>query len=174
MSKNPFRILILCTGNSARSILAEAILNRLSEGRFLAYSAGSIPKGVPNPAGIALLQELGYETAAFRSKSWNEFAGADAPKMDLVITVCDSAAGETCPLWPGAPLKAHWGIPDPADLGETPQERRTAFQLAYDRLFMRASAFAALPIETMPVEALRLSLAKIARLDGATDLALQA
>jgi protein-tyrosine-phosphatase len=171
MTKPPFTLLILCTGNSARSILAEAILNRVGEGRFMAYSAGSRPKGVPNPAGLALLDELGYETAGFRSKSWDEFAAPDAPKMDLVVTVCDSAAGESCPFWPGQPIKAHWGIPDPADIGETAAERRAAFMLAYDRLFARASAFAQLPVETMAPDALRLALIEIGRQEGATDLA---
>ena len=120
-------ILILCTANSARSILGEAILAKLGEGRVRAFSAGSTPRGTPNPDGIALLKDYGHDTAALRSKSWDEFDGEDAPKMDIVITVCDNAAGESCPIWPGAPVQAHWGIPDPAGHGETPEERRVAF-----------------------------------------------
>jgi arsenate reductase len=164
-------ILILCTGNSARSILAEALLNREGAGRIKAWSAGSRPKGVPNPIALRLLRELGYATDAFRSKSWDEFAGSGAPKMDLVITVCDSAAGESCPLWPGAPLKAHWGIPDPADVGETDDARMEAFQLAYRRLETRVKAFAALPFETMDKPSLQAALARIGALEGATDMA---
>jgi protein-tyrosine-phosphatase len=165
-------ILILCTGNSARSILAEALLNREGAGRITAWSAGSKPKGVPNPVGLRLLEQLGYDTERFRSKSWDEFAAAGAPKMDLVITVCDSAAGESCPLWPGAPLKAHWGIPDPADVGETDDARMEAFRLAYRRLEARVKAFAALPFETMDKPALQAELARIGTLEGATDMAI--
>jgi protein-tyrosine-phosphatase len=124
-------VLILCTANSARSILGEAILGKLGEGRVNAFSAGSTPRGEPNPDGLALLREYGHDTTGFRSKSWNEFDRPDAPKMDIVITVCDNAAGESCPIWPGAPVQAHWGIPDPARHGETPEERRDAFAKTY-------------------------------------------
>lgn len=166
-------ILILCTANSARSILGEALINRLGDGRFKGYSAGSHPRGEPNPDGLAMLKDKGYDTSAFASKSWDVFAGADAPKMDIVITVCDSAAGEACPLWPGSPVKAHWGIPDPAHQGSTPEERRAAFEAAYRLLELRVRALLALPVETMDVAELRLALAEIGKLDGATQMALE-
>lgn len=171
MTSKPRNVLILCTGNSARSILAEAIINRIGQGRLHAFSAGSQPKGVPNPVGIALLAERGYDVGVFRSKSWHEFAMPGAPVMDIVITVCDSAAGEACPFWPGAPVTAHWGIPDPAEDHGSPTLNRAAFELAYERLFKRAEALAALPIETMPLEALKRQLAAIGHLEGATALA---
>jgi protein-tyrosine-phosphatase len=164
-------ILVLCTGNSARSILAEAILNREGEGRLRAWSAGSQPKGVPNPVGIKLLADLGYDVSALRSKSWSEFAGAGAPKMHLIITVCDSAAGESCPLWPGQPLVAHWGIPDPAGVGETPVEQRAAFQLTYQQLMQRVTALLAPEFETLPPGEFKALLAKIGAMDGATEQA---
>ncbi len=164
-------VLILCTANSARSILAEAILNKVGEGRFRAYSAGSHPRGVPNPRAIELLSELGYETNGLRSKSWDEFAGDDAPKIDVVITVCDAAAGEACPLWPGAPLKAHWGIPDPAGVPGGVNAERAAFRVAHDRLLARMTALVALPVETMKHDELRVRLLEIAKLEGATDAA---
>ncbi|HYX46781.1 MAG TPA: arsenate reductase ArsC [Sphingomicrobium sp.] len=138
MSKN---VLFLCTGNSARSILAEAILNREGAGRFRAYSAGSHPKGAVNPAALKLLGELGYPTDGYRSKSWDEFAAADAPQLDAVITVCDNAAGEICPIWPGKPVKAHWSIPDPAAVEGAGQEK--AFWLAYRDLHARIENFLA-------------------------------
>ena len=165
-------VLILCTANSARSILGEAILNRVSEGRFTAYSAGSHPRGVPNPMALELLGNLGYPTAHLRSKSWDEFAAADAPKMDLVITVCDSAAGETCPYWPGTPLKAHWGIPDPAGAPGGIEGERAAFRLAHDRLLARMTALVALPVVTMARDELQQQLSAIATLEGATNKAL--
>src|SRR5262245_15014256 len=118
----PFNALFLCTGNSARSIIAEAILNKLGAGRFCAYSAGSQPKGGVNPHTIKLLTSLGYDTSNFRSKTWNEFARPGAPALDFVFTVCDNAAGETCPFWPGQPMTAHWGVPDPAEANGSPAE----------------------------------------------------
>jgi protein-tyrosine-phosphatase len=134
-------ILFLCTGNSARSILAEAILNREGAGRFRAFSAGSQPKGVPHPAALKLLGELGYATDAYRSKSWDEFAAPDAPPLDLIVTVCDNAAGEVCPIWPGRPAKMHWSIPDPAAVeGEGHAE---AFRTAYRDLHTRIADFLA-------------------------------
>ncbi|WP_223476964.1 arsenate reductase ArsC [Oricola indica] len=165
-------ILILCTANSARSILGEAILAKLGVGRVRAFSAGSTPRGTPNPDGIALLKEYGHETSGLRSKSWDEFDGADAPKMDVVITVCDNAAGESCPIWPGAPIQAHWGIPDPAGRGETEEDRRAAFAETYRLLEMRITALMALPFEEMNPKDLKVALNTIGRLEGATDLAI--
>lgn len=166
-------ILILCTANSARSILGEALINRLGEGRFVGYSAGSRPRGIPNPDGLAMLKDKGYEIAKFASKSWDVYAEPGAPKMDIVITVCDSAAGETCPLWPGAPVKAHWGIPDPAGKGDTPEERRAAFEEAYRLVEMRVAALVASPIEEMTAAERKTALDAIGKLDGATDMALE-
>ena len=162
-------VLILCTANSARSILGEAILNRMGAGRFRAYSAGSHPRGAPNPLAIELLGSLDYPTAELKSKSWDEFARAGSPAFDLVITVCDAAAGEACPFWPGAPLKVHWGIPDPAGAPGGLEAERAAFRNAYDRLHTRMSALVALPVETMSQADLREKLQEIAMLEGATD-----
>ena len=134
-------ILFLCTGNSARSILAEAILNKVGADRFHAFSAGSHPKGTVHPAALKLLGELGYPTDGYRSKSWDEFAAPGAPPLDLVITVCDNAAGEVCPIWPGKPAKAHWGIPDPAAVEGA--EQREAFLAAYRSLEERIGKFLA-------------------------------
>lgn len=167
----PVNILILCAGNSARSILAEAIINREGRGRFHAYSAGSRPKGVPDPIGLALLRERGFDISGFRSKSWNEFAAPGAPKMDVVITVCDAAAGEACPYWPGTPVVAHWGIPDPADDDGSSEANRAAFELAFQRLSARVAALVALPVETMTAADLKARLTDIGRLEGATDKA---
>lgn len=154
-------VLILCTGNSARSVLGEVLINELGKGRFKAWSAGSKPTGAPNPFAIELLQGLGYDTSYVRSKSWDEFSGSDAPVMDYVITVCASAAGETCPYWPGAPVSAHWGIPDPAGVGETDAERRAAFRIAYGRMKERVDAFLALPLDGMSLEEQKAALARI-------------
>ena len=164
----PFNTLFLCTGNSARSILAEAILKRLGAGRFLAYSAGSQPKGAVNPHALALLQDLGHDTTALRSKSWTEFAQAGAPKLDFVFTVCDNAAGEACPVWPGQPMTAHWGIPDPAEATGNPAEIALAFKDAYRMLHQRIAAFAALPIRSLDQLTLRERVRDIGRLEGAT------
>lgn len=141
-------VLFLCTGNSARSILAEAILNRLGaqDGRFRAYSAGSQPKGQPNPYALELLEQQGYPLEGLRSKSWDEFARPGAPAMDFIFTVCDAAAGETCPYWPGHPATAHWGLPDPAGI-EPPEAARRAFHEAYLTLKRRIERFAALPLD---------------------------
>ena len=169
---SPVNILILCTANSARSILGEALIAKHGNGRFASYSAGSHPRGIPNPDGLKLLAMKGHDVSAFRSKSWDEFAGPDAPQMDIVITVCDAAAGESCPLWPGAPVKAHWGIPDPAGKGESEAERLAAFEDAYRLLEARALALAALPVEEMNTDDLKAALARIGTLEGATDLAI--
>jgi arsenate reductase len=140
-----WHILILCTGNSARSILAEALLNRLGADRIVAYSAGSHPKGAVHPLALQLLQAEGMPIAGLRSKSWDEFEAPGAPRLDMVITVCDSAAGEVCPIWPGQPLVAHWGIADPAAAAGSAAERLVAFRKAYDELAERVRALLALP-----------------------------
>ncbi|MEO6607387.1 MAG: arsenate reductase ArsC [Aestuariivirga sp.] len=149
MTIHIFNVLFLCTGNSARSILAEAILNREGQGRFKAYSAGSFPKGEVNPHSITLLKQLGYDTSSFRSKSWDEFAVAGAPKLDFVFTVCDNAAGETCPVWIGHPMSAHWGIADPAEATGTEAEIALAFKQAYAAMLHRISAFINLPLASL-------------------------
>jgi len=154
-----FNILILCTGNSARSILAEAIFNRDGAGWVNAYSAGSNPTGVINPAALRLLATKGMETRGYRSKSWDEFAAPGAPAIDLVITVCSSAAGEVCPVWPGAPLRCHWGIDDPAS---APSDQiGAAFQIAYHRLSARINAFLALPFEDLTGDSLQARIDRI-------------
>ncbi|RME98769.1 MAG: arsenate reductase ArsC [Alphaproteobacteria bacterium] len=158
-----YSALFLCTGNSARSILGEAILNRLGAGRFKAYSAGSNPAGAVNPFAIALLEERGYPVDGLRSKSWEEFAGPDAPDIDFVFTVCDSAGEETCPVWPGHPVTAHWGIPDPAAVGGTDDEKRAAFETAYDALRARIDMFLNLKLDTDDTAALRRQLGEIGR-----------
>ena len=140
-------ILVLCTGNSARSILAEALLNSLGEGRVRAYSAGSMPKGQVNPHAFPVTRALGFEDAAFRSEAWDEFAAPGAPKLDLVITVCDSAAAEACPVWPGGPATIHWGIPDTAAVTGSGAEIDAAFQRAARQLRRRIESFLALPLE---------------------------
>jgi protein-tyrosine-phosphatase len=156
-----FNILVLCTGNSARSILAEAILNRDGAGRVQAWSAGSNPTGVVNPAALRLIGAKGLPTRGYRSKSWDEFAAPGAPVMDLVVTVCSAAAGEVCPVWPGAPLRAHWGVDDPAIA--PPDQIDMAFRLAYHRLASRINALLALPFETMKRDALQAALDRIGR-----------
>ena len=160
----PFNVLFLCTGNSARSIMAEAILNKLGAGKFHAYSAGSQPNGQVNPSTIQLLQSLGYETSRFRSKSWNEFAKPGAPALDFAFTVCDNAAGETCPVWPGQPMTAHWGIPDPAKAKGSSAEIALAFKDAYRMLFQRIGIFTALPLRSLDQLSLQNRLREIGRL----------
>jgi arsenate reductase (thioredoxin) len=167
MADRPFNVLFLCTGNSARSIMAEAILNKLGAGKFRAYSAGSHPKGL-NPHTIQLLQNLGYDTSGFRSKSWNEFAKPGAPPLDFAFTVCDNAAGETCPVWPGQPMTAHWGVPDPAEAKGSPAEIALAFKDAYRMLHQRIGVFTALPIRSLDQLSLQQRLKEIGRMDGAT------
>ena len=166
MTSTPFSILVLCTGNSARSILGEAIFNHLAPGRVQAYSAGSKPKGVPHPGALRLLERRGIDTSTFRSKSWMEFSAPDAPHIDLVITVCANAAGEACPVFPGTPLRAHWGLSDPADeVGEAAED--AAFEDTWRWLMMRAEALLALPFETMDKAELQAKLAEIGRMEGA-------
>lgn len=149
MQTKVFNVLFLCTGNSARSILAEAILQRLGQGRFVAFSAGSHPKGEVHPYALDLLQKLNHPVAALRSKSWDEFAVPGAPELDFVFTVCDNAAGEVCPLWPGQPMTAHWGIPDPAAVEGSEAERRAAFADAYGRMHNRLAIFTSLPLASL-------------------------
>ena len=168
MADRVFNVLFLCTGNTARSILAEGILRHHGAGRFNAFSAGSQPKGVVNPLALATLAAHGCLTEGLRSKSWNDLAEAGAPGMDCVLTVCDNAAGEACPLWPGQPISAHWGIADPAAVDGSDAERRQAFELAFRQLSERISAFIALPLAAASPSALRTSLTNIGHLDGAT------
>jgi len=163
MQTTVFDVLFLCTGNSARSILAEAIMNKVGAGRFKAYSAGSLPKGKVHPESIALLARLGFDTGFARSKNWDEFADPDAPKMDFVFTVCDDAANEACPVWPGQPLSAHWGIPDPAAVEGTDSEVSLAFSEAYRMLNTRISIFTALPLASIDRMSLQPKLDEIGR-----------
>ena len=145
----PLNLLFLCTGNSARSILAEAIVNREGRGRFRAWSAGSMPKGEVHPQALNLLRSLHYPTEGLRSKSWEEFSGPEAPKLDFVFTVCDNAAAEVCPIWPGQPMTAHWGVPDPAAVVGTPAEIGAAFADTYRILNSRVSLFMNLPLAAL-------------------------
>jgi len=147
--KRKFTVLFLCTGNSARSVMGEAILNQLGDGKFRAFSAGSNPAGKVNPYTIELLEGLGYPTEGFWSKSWDEFSNSDAPEIDFVITVCDSAANESCPIWPGHPIVAHWSMPDPAALVGTVPEKQLAFSEAYCLLKYRLTLFIDLPIASL-------------------------
>jgi arsenate reductase (thioredoxin) len=163
-----FNVLFLCTGNSARSIMAEAILKKVGGGKFRAYSAGSQPKGRVHPETLKLLQGLGYDTSDCRSKSWNEFANPGAPVLDFVFTVCDSAARETCPVWPGQPMTAHWGIPDPAEAKGNPAEVALAFKDAYRMLHQRIGVFTALPMRSLDKLSLQAKLREIGRMAGAT------
>jgi len=163
-----FNVLFLCTGNSARSIMAEAILNKAGAGKFKAFSAGSRPKGHVHPETLKLLQSLGFDTTHFRSKSWNEFTRPGVPALDFVFTVCDNAAGETCPFWPGQPMTAHWGIPDPAAARGSAAEIAVAFKDAYRMLSRRIDVFAALPIASLDQITLQARLKEIGGMDGAT------
>lgn len=149
MMQRPYNILVLCTGNSARSILAEALFNTVGAGRFKAYSAGSHPAGRVNPFAIEQLQTLGYPIESLRSKSWDEFAQPDSPQMDFIVTVCDNAAGEVCPLWPGQPVTAHWGFPDPAAVTGSDEEKRAAFAQTLRQIKARVQLFLSLPLETL-------------------------
>ena len=148
-TEKTYTVLFLCTGNSARSIMGEVIMNRLSGGRIKAQSAGSFPKGEVHPYTIDLLKQFNYKTEGLRSKSWDEFAGDDATHFDFVFTVCDDAAAETCPIWPGQPMTAHWGVPNPAEVEGTEAERRAAFADAYGRLYNRIAIFVSLPLASI-------------------------
>tara|TARA_R110001606_G_scaffold74572_1_gene172811 strand:- start:260 stop:772 length:513 start_codon:yes stop_codon:yes gene_type:complete len=158
-----WNVLFLCTGNSARSILAEAILTREGAGRFKAWSAGSMPAGTVNPHAIALLRQLNYPTDGLRSKSWDEFAAADAPHMDFVFTVCDNAANEVCPIWPGQPMTAHWGVPDPAAVTGSEAELAAAFAETYRLMSNRISIFINLPMRSLDRLAIQKRLDEIGR-----------
>jgi len=168
MPDRVYNVLFLCTGNSARSILAESILQKEGAGRFRSFSAGSDPKGTVNPFALKVLARLNYPAEGFRSKSWAEFAGPGAPVMDFIFTVCDNAAGETCPVWPGQPMTAHWGIEDPAAAEGTDIEKEAAFVTAFRFLKNRISLFAALPSQKLERLALKAKLQEIGRSEGAT------
>ena len=168
-SNDPFNVLFLCTGNSARSIMAEAILNRASRGNFRAFSAGSQPKGQVHPYTLDLLRKLHFDVSGLRSKSWNEFAGPDAPKLDFVFTVCDNAANETCPVWPGQPMTAHWGVPDPAAAAGNAAEVRLAFADALRMLTNRINIFVSLPLRSLDELSLQNQLRAIGRMKDAGD-----
>jgi len=165
----PYNVLFLCTGNSARSIMAEAILNKIGGKKFRGFSAGSRPKGQVHPETIRLLQSLGYDTSTFRSKPWSEFAGPGAPLLDFVFTVCDNAAGETCPLWPGQPMTAHWGVPDPAEAKGTEAEMALAFKDAFRMLNQRIGIFTSLPLSALDQLTLQQKLREIGNFGKAVE-----
>ncbi len=163
MEEQPFNVLFLCTGNSARSIMAEAILNSLGKGQFRAFSAGSHPTGKVNPFALDLLEKNRLSSGELRSKDWNEFSGPNAPFMHFVFTVCDQAAAEQCPVWPGQPMTAHWGVSDPATVQGTDVEKRVAFLKAYTELYRRIALFTCLPFDTLSNLALKQKLDEIGR-----------
>ena len=169
MADRVYNVLFLCNGNSARSILAEGILRKDGAGRFNAFSAGSYPKGTVNPLAPKVLASFDYPADGFRSKSWEEFAGPDAPVMDFVFTVCDDAAGETCPVWPGQPMTAHWGISDPAAVEGSDIQKEAAFVTAFRYLKNRISVFTALPLKNLDTIALGTKLRDLGRSEGATS-----
>ena len=169
MARRIYNVLFLCTGNSARSIIGEALMNQLGEGRFRAYSAGSFPKGEVHPMALALLRDLHIPTEGLRSKSWDEFGTPESPTMDFIFTVCDNAAEEQCPVWPGHPISAHWGIEDPAAADEAHQQR--AFNTALTYLRARIALFLALPLQSIDEMATREELRRIGRTEGATGRA---
>ncbi len=165
----PYNVLFLCTGNSARSVMAEAILNKVGAGKFRAYSAGSHPKGQVHPETIRLLQSLGYNTSGFRSKSWHELAKPGAPPLDFVFTVCDNAKGETCPVWPGQPMTAHWGVPDPVEAKGADAEIAFAFKDAYRMLNQRIGIFTSLPLRSLDQLTLQNKLQEIGNVGKAVE-----
>jgi arsenate reductase (thioredoxin) len=166
--RQPFNVLFLCTGNSTRSIMAEAILNKVGAGKFRAYSAGSQSKGRVHAETPKLLQGLDYDTSGYRSKSWSEFADPGAPVLDFVFTVCDNAAAEACPVWPGQPMTAHWDVPDPAEAKGTSADVALAFKDAYRMLHQRIGVFTALPLRSLDKLSLQAKLRDIGRMAGAT------
>jgi protein-tyrosine-phosphatase len=163
MAEKPYNVLFLCTGNSARSILAESVLNRLGNGNFRGFSAGSFPKGEVHPYALQLLERQNYPTKHLRAKSWNEFAAEDAEPLDFVFTVCDNAAGEVCPIWPGQPMTAHWGLPDPAAVEGNESERRLAFADTLRMLRNRIGVFVNLPLKSLDKLSLQNRLSEIGR-----------
>jgi arsenate reductase (thioredoxin) len=163
MSDRLYNVLFLCTHNSARSVIAECVMNRLGAGKFKAYSAGSQPSGRIHPFALELLQRLNYDTHELRSKSWEEFAQPSAPRLDFVFTVCDDAANEVCPVWPGQPMSAHWGLPDPSRTAGTEPERRYAFADAHRMLYQRIGIFTNLPLASLDKLSLQRSLDDIGR-----------
>ncbi|ABD86191.1 arsenate reductase ArsC [Rhodopseudomonas palustris] len=169
MAERIYNVLFLCTGNSARSILAESILRKDGRGQFRAFSAGSQPKGAVNPFALKVLSSLDYPTEGLRSKSWQEFAAPDAPVMDFVFTVCDNAAGESCPVWPGQPMTAHWGIEDPAEVAGSDFMKEAAFVTALRYLKNRISIFTALPLKRLDPLSLGSKLREIGQTDGASS-----
>lgn len=161
MGETTYNVLFLCTGNSARSILAEVLIEHWGKGRFAGYSAGSFPKGAVHPLALDLIERLNLRTSGLRSKSWDEFAQPGAPAMDFVFTVCDQAAGEMCPVWPGNPVTAHWGVPDPAAAEGSEEQQRQAFRDAHRQLEMRIKLFAALPLDKLERMAVKREVDKI-------------
>lgn len=168
MTKSTFNVMFLCTGNSARSIIAESVLRKDGAGKFNAFSAGSQPKGEVNPFAIDTLAGHHYPVEGLRSKSWDEFAVPGAPELDFVFTVCDNAAGEACPVWPGQPMTAHWGIEDPAAVEGTDAEKRVAFATTLRHMKLRIAAFAALPVESLERLSLTAKLNEIGQMEGST------
>ncbi|MCU0976137.1 MAG: arsenate reductase ArsC [Steroidobacteraceae bacterium] len=162
-ASRPYNVLFLCTGNSARSILAETLLNHWGRGKFRAFSAGSFPTGRVNPFALDLLRRMGMDTTGARSKSWDEFAAPGAPPLDFVFTVCDNAAGEVCPIWPGQPMTAHWGVPDPAAVEDSDVEKAIAFRAAFNALEHRIKAFTSLPVASLDRIKLQSALDDIGR-----------
>jgi arsenate reductase len=169
MPEKTYNILFLCTGNSCRSVLAESILDRIGQGRFKGYSAGSHPTGKVNPHTIELLERLDHPTEQLRSKSWNEFASVDAPKMDFIITVCDQAAGEVCPVWPGKPATAHWSFPDPAKFEGPEAEKRKFFTEVYGQINKALAVLVNLPFESLDETAVKNKLAEIGKTISTRD-----
>ena len=163
MTERIYNVLILCTGNSARSIMAEALINTMGQGRFRAYSAGSHPTGKVNPFAVEKVESVNYPTETLRSKSWDEYATPDAPKMDFIITVCDNAAGEMCPVWPGQPISAHWGFEDPAAVEGTDAEKRRAFEQTFRHMMNRVRLFVNLPLKMLDQTAIKRELANIGK-----------
>jgi len=163
MTDRTYNVLILCTGNSARSIMAEALINTMGQGRFNAYSAGSHPTGTVNPFAVEKTTSINYPTENLRSKSWDEFAMPDAPIMDFIITVCDNAAGEVCPIWPGQPISAHWGFEDPAAVGGSEEDKRQAFDKTFRHIMNRVRLFVSLPFQVLDQAAIKHELSKIGK-----------
>ncbi|ONG39819.1 protein-tyrosine-phosphatase [Alkanindiges hydrocarboniclasticus] len=161
MGQKVWNVLVLCTGNSARSIMGEALINVLGQGRFKAYSAGSQPMGRVNPFAVEQAQTIGYDTSTVRSKSWDEFSQPDAIPMDIVITVCDSAAGESCPLWRGRPIKVHWGFADPSHIDGSDDDKRAAFAITFAQIRKKVEALMQLPIDSLTTEQLKAGLQAI-------------